>query len=177
MDIYTKTGDGGETSLFGGSRVSKDSLRVWCYGTADEACAILGVAYAVAASPRIKEITRIIQRKFFTFNAELAADENGRERLKERIGSEDVAYLEGIIDEYTRDFGKMESFSIPGETMCSALLHVARTVVRRCERHIAALAREEYVSGDVMKYVNRLSDALFVLAEMEASEMPAQPVH
>ena len=171
MNIYTKTGDSGETSLFGGSRVAKDDLRIWCYGTSDEACSILGVIYAAVAVPRIKEIVRVIQQRIFTMNAELAADESCRESLKDRICKNDIDYLEEIIDDYTRVYGKMTGFSIPGDTVCSSLLHVARTVIRRCERHITTLAREEYVSADVLKYINRLSDALFVLARMEEFEM------
>ena len=171
MDIYTKTGDGGETSLYGGTRVSKDDLRVWCYGVADEACAILGVVYAAAAIPRIKDIVRTIQRRFFTLNAELASDDKGRDKLKDHITAEDTAFLENIIDEYTRDFGSLSGFTIPGETVCSSLLHVARTVVRRCERHIISLAGADHVSPEILIYINRLSDALFVLAKMEVIEM------
>ena len=171
MDIYTKTGDTGETSLFGGSRVSKDNLRLWCYGTSDEACAVLGVIYAAVAIPQIKDIVRVIQQKIFVLNAELAADRSGQERLKDRIGQEDIAFLERLIDEYTQVYGKLTGFSIPGETVCSSLLHVARTIIRRCERYIISLASEEYVSADIIKYINRLSDALFVLAKMEEFEM------
>ena len=171
MNIYTKTGDSGETSLYGGSRVSKDSLRVWCYGTMDEADSVLGVIYAASAIEKIKNIVRTIQRKIFVLNAELAADKNGRKALKVRISEDDVSYLEELIDEYTRDFGRMKGFTIPGETVCSALFHVARTIVRRCERHVTALAKEEYVSPDVLKYINRLSDALYVIGKMEVFEM------
>jgi len=171
MNIYTKGGDSGETSLYGGTRISKDSLRVWCYGTVDEADGVLGVVHASTDIPKVKNIVRTIQRKLFVLNVELAADEDKQTDLKERITAEDITYLEGIIDEYTKDFGKMTGFSIPGETVCSAMLHVARTVIRRCERHVVALAKEEYVSKDVLKYINRLSDVLFVLGKMEVFEV------
>ena len=171
MNIYTKTGDSGETSLYGGSRVSKDSLRLWCYGTMDEASGVLGVIHASTIIPKIKNIVRDIQRKIFVLNSELASDEKALQTLPVRINGDDVTYLEGIIDEYTRDFGRITGFSIPGETVGSALFHVARTVVRRCERHVAALAKEEYVSPDVLKYINRLSDTLFVLGKIEVFEM------
>jgi ATP:cob(I)alamin adenosyltransferase len=171
MSIYTKGGDSGETSLYGGTRVSKDSLRVWCYGTVDEADGVLGAIHAYTDIPKIKKIVRAIQLKLFILNTELAANENKQKNLKERIGTEDIASLEDIIDEYSREFGKMTDFTLPGETVCSALFHVARAVVRRCERHVVALAKEEYVSPDVLKYINRLSDALFVLGKMEVFEV------
>jgi ATP:cob(I)alamin adenosyltransferase len=171
MNIYTKGGDSGETSLYGGTRVSKDSLRVWCYGTVDEADGVLGVIHAHIKIPKIKNIVRAIQRKLFYLSTELAADENMQQTMAKRISAEDIAYLEGVIDEYARDYGKMTGFSVPGETVCSALFHVARTVVRRCERHVVALAKDEYVSQEVLKYINRLSDALFALGKMEVFEM------
>jgi ATP:cob(I)alamin adenosyltransferase len=170
MNIYTKSGDSGETSLYGGTRITKDSLRVWCYGTVDEADGVLGVVHASTDVPKVKDIVRAIQRKLFVLNVELAADESKQKLLKECITEDDISYLEGIIDEYTNEFGKMTGFSIPGETVCSALLHVARTVIRRCERHVVALAKEEYVSKDVLKYINRLSDVLFVLGKIEVFE-------
>ena len=169
MSIYTKTGDSGETSLYGGSRVSKDDLRVWCYGTVDEFNSILGVVYAALTIPKLRNIVREVQEKLFILGAELASDD--KVTLKARITAEDTAHLEKIIDSFTKDLDEFTEFTIPGETLCSALFHVARTVVRRCERHVIRLAEKEYVSPEVLKYINRLSDFLFVLAQMEVFEM------
>lgn len=167
MNIYTKTGDKGETSLYGGTRVSKDDKRVWCYGTVDEANSILGVIYASLGSAELKEVVRLIQKKMFVIGAQLASDEKGRDKLGDVITDSDIAWLEEIIDHYSISFGKSAGFVIPGETPVSSLFHVARTVVRRAERHLVELAREDFVSLMVLQYINRLSDALFVLAKRE----------
>ncbi len=176
MNIYTKTGDKGETSLYGGTRVPKDSLRVDCYGTVDEANSLLGLLYATVQFGGIKEQVRTIQQKLFILAAQLASDEEGQKRLPQRIEKADIAYLESIIDAYTAEFGKMRHFTIPGETPGSALFHVARTVVRRCERQVTSLAREEFVCAYVMRYLNRLSDTLYVLAKREVFESFVQRV-
>lgn len=170
MNIYTRTGDSGETSLYGGARVPKDDLRVWCYGTVDEAGSVLGVIHATIAIPELRERVREIQRRLFVVSAQLAADKAAHAKLPQRISEEDIARLEEIIDGYSREFGRMTHFVIPGETPCSALFHVARTVVRRCERYVTALAREQFVCPRVMRYLNRLSDALYVLAKQEIVE-------
>lgn len=167
MNIYTKTGDKGETSLFGGTRVPKDALRVWCYGTVDEAGSVLGTIHAMLTDSELKRQVRSIQRKLFILSAQLASDEESHKRLPQHIEKEDIRFLERIIDDYTRDFGEMRSFTIPGETVCSSLFHVARTVVRRCERHVVSLAKEEFVCPLALRYINRLSDALYVMAKQE----------
>jgi len=166
MKIYTRTGDTGETSLYGGTRISKDALRVRCYGSVDEANCALGVAAAhLDEDESVKEIVRHIQRKMFVVGAELASDEAGAEQLKERIAAEDIEYLEKLIDDLTEKQDRQKGFAMPGETVPSAFLHVARTMVRKTERHVVALAKEECVSNLVLQYLNRLSDALYVLAE------------
>lgn len=167
MNIYTRTGDKGETSLYGGTRVGKDSARVDAYGTVDEANSILGAVYAALAFDDLKEIVRTIQKKMFVVGAEIASDEAGRKKLGVRIEPADVEYLEGVIDNYTENFGAAHNFVIPGETFASSLCHMARTVVRRAERHLVELARTEEVPASVLKYLNRLSDALYALAKME----------
>lgn len=170
MNIYTKTGDGGETSLYGGARVGKDDRRVWCYGTVDEANSLLGVIYAALASADLKEAVRLIQKKMFVIGAQLASDERGREKLGEAVSERDVSYLENLIDRYAADSEKSKGFVIPGETKTSALFHVARTVVRRAERHLVELGRHETVPPQILKYLNRLSDALFVMAKAEVTD-------
>lgn len=170
MNIYTKTGDSGETSLYGGTRVGKDDRRVRAYGTVDEAGSVLGLIRAMLSYPEIKENVRLMQKKLFILGAELASDEKGRVKLQSTITENDISELEKIIDDYTGKYGKSSNFVLPGETPASALLHVARAVVRRAERHTVELAREETVSPLVLRYLNRLSDALFVLAKLEVLE-------
>jgi len=170
VNIYTKSGDSGETSLYGGSRIGKNDRRVQAYGAVDEAGSVLGFIRASLIYPELKENVRVIQRRLFAAGAQLASDEKGEAKLRDIITEEDVAWLEKIIDDYTDRYGKSSSFVIPGETPVSALFHVARTVVRRAERHVAGLAREEPVPALVLRYLNRLSDALFVMAKLEVIE-------
>lgn len=170
MNIYTKTGDGGDTSLYGGTRVGKDDRRVQAYGAVDETGSVLGLIRAVLGYPEIKEHVRLIQQKLFILGAELASDDKGRAKLPSTITENDIEQLEKIIDDYTGKYGKPASFVLPGETPVSALLHVARAVVRRAERHTVELAREETVSPLLLRYLNRLSDTLFVLAKLEVLE-------
>jgi ATP:cob(I)alamin adenosyltransferase len=167
MNVYTKKGDTGVTSLFGGTTVAKDDVRVWAYGTVDEANSVLGVIYASLAFADLKDVVRDIQRKLFIVGAGLASDDAGRQKLDGRVTEDDVVALERVIDGYTDDFGKVTGFSIPGETAVSALFHVARTVVRRAERHVVTLAGSADVDPIYQKYLNRLSDALFILAKKE----------
>lgn len=166
-NIYTKTGDKGTTGLYGGSRVDKDSLNVDVYGTIDEAISVLGMAYAQTESPDIKEYINHIQKRMFQAGAEFASDERGMEMLKDKIGEEDIKYLEDLIDKSTEVNGLMREFVVPGVNPSSATLHVARTVVRRAERKITTLAREISIREDLRKYINRLSDACFAMARLE----------
>ena len=168
MKIYTKTGDTGETSLYGGTRVGKDSLRVWCYGSIDEANCAMGMAVAHLQDKDeagIKETIQHMQYKLFLAGTELASDEKGLSMLKERIQEEDIVYLEKLIDDYTEKRVQRKGFTMPGESVVSTCLHVARATVRRTERYVVALAKEEQVPPLVPQYINRLSDALYVLAE------------
>ena len=139
-NLYTKTGDKGQTSLVGGSRVSKSSLRVECYGTIDEANSMLGLAYAQTDREYIRTTVHRIQGRLFALGAELASDEQGAAGLTGKISEEDVAFLEGVVDKCTETTGKQTHFVIPGVDPASAALHVARTIVRRAERHVAGKA-------------------------------------
>ena len=175
-NIYTKTGDKGTTGLYGGSRVDKDSLNVDAYGTVDEAISSLGVAYTLTDSPEIKEYINHIQKRMFQAGAELASDARGMEMLKDKIGEADIKYLENIIDKSTEVNGLMREFVVPGVNPSSAALHVARTVVRRAERIITALAKQVPVREELRKYINRLSDACFAMARLEEARAKDQEI-
>ena len=175
-NIYTKTGDKGTTGLYGGSRVDKDSLNVDVYGTIDEAISSLGVAYTQTDSPDIKEYINHIQKRMFQAGAEFASDARGMEMLKDKIGEDDIKYLEDIIDKSTEVNGLMREFVVPGVNPSSATLHVARTIVRRAERKITTLAREIPVRDELRKYINRLSDACFAMARLEEARAQQQEI-
>ena len=168
MKIYTRTGDGGETSLFGGTRVGKDSPRVAAYGDVDELNALIGVARLAAGdSDGTAEIGAELvhlQRDLLAMGA-LLADPSGTvgERIsKAKITDADVTRLEQIIDRFEAELPPLASFILPGGASCGATLHVARAVCRRAERSMVAL--EPAVDPLLLKYINRLSDLLFVLA-------------
>lgn len=167
MAIYTKKGDKGETGLLGGSRISKDSLKVSCYGTLDEANAALGVAFSQIMNDEIKDIIKAIQKQLFVAGAELASDEKGKTLLRDKVSAKEIASFEEVIDRYEQKLGPLREFIIPGETTASASLHLARSIIRRAERLIVQLNNEEPVRQEVIQYVNRLSDVLFMLARAE----------
>ncbi|RKQ29247.1 cob(I)yrinic acid a,c-diamide adenosyltransferase [Oceanobacillus halophilus] len=169
MAIYTKKGDGGETGLLGGSRIEKDSLKVSCYGTLDEANASLGLAYSLITDEELKKSIKNIQAKIFVIGAELASDEKGKDLLTNKIKRADISYLEKTIDRLDKKLGPLHKFIIPGETTASAALHQARSIIRRAERLIVKLDRLETVRDELKKYMNRLSDTVFMLARTEAN--------
>lgn len=166
-NLYTKTGDKGQTSLVGGSRVSKSDLQVECYGTIDEANSMLGLAYSNTCQEYIRTTIHTIQGRLFSLGAELASDEDGASRLKNLISEEDVAFLEHVVDTCTETTGKMTHFVIPGVDSASSALHVARTIVRRAERRMVELASDSAVREVLMRYVNRLSDAIYAMARLQ----------
>lgn len=168
-NVYTKTGDKGQTGLLGGSRIWKDDLRVHCYGTFDEANSMIGVAYSLCENEEIKNILNDIQKQLFILGAELASDESGEKYIKEKIEEKDVKNLEKIVDYYIEKIGQQKEFVIPGKTTTSAILHVARTIIRRGERLVIQLHKEAKIREEIQKYVNRLSDMLFILARVEES--------
>lgn len=165
MKIYTKTGDKGQTSLLGGVKTSKSDPRVWSYGTIDEVNSSLGFARSQICDEKIKEIILKIQKTLFEVGAELASI--GTDSFTERIHEEDVTYLEATIDSIYTLMPKINCFIVPGGTNASAALDVARTKIRTAERYIVEL-KENYVVGEaLLKYVNRLSDALYTFARYE----------
>ena len=169
MRIYTKTGDKGDTGLFGGGRVPKDDPRVEAYGEVDELNAVLGMARSVEMMPRIDEVLLPVQRDLFAIGALLATpdhDKMQQQLEKARIDDGRIAQLERAIDEGEAELEPLRSFILPGGTPKSAALHVARTVCRRAERRVVSLARTLPLPPLVVVYLNRLSDLLFVLARV-----------
>ena len=169
MKIYTKTGDSGETGLFGGGRIPKDSLRVAAYGEVDELNAALGLARALDPQEFADTLLQRIQRDLFTIGAELAtSDPDKLHKALSRggavIGESDVAALEDAIDGHESRLEPLKNFILPGGAPKAAALHFARTVCRRAERVVVALSRHEQISPAILRYLNRLSDLLFVLA-------------
>jgi cob(I)alamin adenosyltransferase len=165
MKIYTKTGDAGETGLFGGTRVSKASARVSAYGDVDELNSAIGVARLHRLDDERDALLGAIQNELFDLGAELAA-RPGKESSVPRIGEEEIERLERAIDRVDEEVGPLASFILPGGSPGAAYLHLARTVCRRAERSVVALAAAEQVRPEVLRYLNRLSDLLFVLARL-----------
>jgi cob(I)alamin adenosyltransferase len=170
--VYTRTGDGGETALVGGRRVSKDAPRIEAYGTIDELNAIIGLARVFNAE-RLKkgkdyrwldEVFRRIQNELFDLGSELATPEDAAYEGMHRVGETEVTALEKLMDRCQKDLKPLKSFVLPGGGRVGGFLHQARTVCRRAERRVLALARVETISPWPLRYVNRLSDLLFVLS-------------
>lgn len=173
MNIYTKTGDKGTTSLFDGNRVSKDDIRVESYGTIDELGSFMGLAKNYAEDVEIRQLLEKIQNKLFTLASNLATEE--AKNVKYHIVEEDVVFLEGIIDKYMGLLKNPTGFIIPGSNIKSSYLHVARTVCRRAERRIISLSGISIVDPLGIKYVNRLSDCLYAMARfLEEEEVKVQ---
>lgn len=169
MKVYTKTGDKGTTSLYDGTRVSKDYIRVESYGTIDELNSSLGLAKNYLEEDEIKKLVSKLQRSLFDVAGELATvDYNS---FKTRVTEEDIDELENQINHFTSIMDKENLFILPGSNLSSAHLHVARTVCRRAERRMISLKGEEEVSDTVIKYVNRLSDLIYSIARFLESEL------
>lgn len=172
--IYTKTGDDGTTGLFHGGRVSKGDELVDAYGDIDEAVAALGAARAAGLEPRIAEVVLRLQRELFAAAADMASNPRHRDRLVPGISlvtPEMTAGIEALIDDLVAERPLRPVFVVPGTTQAGALLDLARAVVRRAERHaVRARSGGQPVGDDVLRYINRLSDLLFVLARHAAGE-------
>lgn len=165
MKIYTRTGDKGDTGLFGGARVAKSSPRVACYGDVDELNSVIGVARASGAPTEVDVPLARIQLELFDLGAELATVPGKEDKLTSpRISDEHVAYLEATIDALEEGLPALVTFVLPGGTLAASQLHVARTVCRRAERALVALAKDEPVREELVRYLNRLSDLLFTMA-------------
>ncbi len=169
MKIYTKTGDRGDTGLFGGGRVPKDDARVEAYGDVDELNAAIGVARAAEVMPRIDEVLVSVQRDLFAIGALLATPDVAKmhEQLaKALIDEERVTQLERAIDACDSELEPLTAFIVPGGTPKAAALHVARTVCRRAERRVVHLQHQVELPRLAVVYLNRLSDLLFSLARV-----------
>lgn len=169
MKIYTKKGDSGNTSLFGGQRVSKSSKRIDAYGTVDELNSILGMATAHGLSKKGAALIETVQQQLFILGADLATPKSKEVRI-ERIGQSEVEFLEKAIDEMEETLEPLKNFILPGGAESGATLHFARTVCRRAERITVECRHEEEISEVAIMYINRLSDFLFVLARFENKE-------
>lgn len=173
MGIYTKTGDKGTTSLFDGNRVSKDDIRVESYGTVDEMGSFLGLAKNYVEDKEIRDLIQNIQNKLFTVATNLATE--NAENVKHHIVEEDIKDLEDVIDKYMGLLNNPTGFIVPGSNIESSYLHVARTVCRRAERRIISLTGIAVVDPLVVKYVNRLSDAIYAIARyLEEDQVKVQ---
>lgn len=170
MKIYTKGGDAGETSLFGGERVSKSAPRVCTYGEVDELNSVLGVAASEIEHDDLQAMLRVIQSSLFDLGGELATPASSsrapREDSPARVNDRDIEELEGWIDALETELTPLRNFILPGGVKGAALLHLGRTVCRRAERGLIALAVRESVAAVLVRYLNRLSDLLFVMARV-----------
>jgi len=173
--IYTKTGDKGVTGLGGGRRVPKDSARVGAYGTVDELNSAIGVALALGLTDRLAAELTTIQNELFDLGSDLCwpSDDERRERIP-TVQPHHVDKLERLIDELNETVGPLTNFLLPGGAPGAAQLHLARTICRRAERETITLSREEAIGELVLPYLNRLSDALFVMARYENHERGAE---
>jgi len=168
MKIYTRTGDAGDTGLFGGGRVPKTHPRVEAYGDVDELNATIGLARAIELMPRVDEVLVPLQRDLFAIGALLATpdrDKMKRQLEKANIDERRITELEHAIDEGDQELEPLKAFIVPGGTPKAAALHVARTVCRRAERRVITLGDDE-IPPIVVVYLNRLSDLLFTLARV-----------
>ncbi len=167
--IYTRKGDDGSTALGSRARVPKDSLRITAYGTVDELNSIIGLAIAQGLSPRLSEVLPKIQNQLFHLGSDLAFPPEDKTQVP-RISQAHVEALEKLIDELNEVVGPLLNFILPGGTVASATLQIARTICRRAERISVSLMREETINLLSLAYLNRLSDALFVMARYENNQ-------
>lgn len=183
MKIYTKTGDKGTTSLFGGTRVPKHHIRIESYGTVDELNSHIGLIRDQRVTPQTKEILLRIQDRLFTIGSVLATEpekaktKSGKERLTiPKISAEDIELLETEMDKMNAELPEMTHFILPGGHQSVSFCHIARCVCRRAERNATALYELENFDEKILKYLNRLSDYLFVLARKLSHDLEAEEI-
>lgn len=180
LKIYTKTGDKGQTSLIGGTRVPKHHIRIESYGTVDELNSWIGLIRDQEIETHHKEILVEIQDRLFTIGASLASDPEKSKMKIPDLKEEDISLLEKEIDAMNDVLPEMRSFVLPGGNTIVSYCHIARCVCRRAERNAIHLSEKNFVAELVIKYLNRLSDYLFVLSrkltqDLKATEMPWKP--
>lgn len=166
MKIYTKKGDAGETSLFGGTKTKKSNVRIRAYGTVDELNSTIGMVLSYSLSKTGNTILAQVQNDLFVVGATLATPDPKKSRINQ-VGQSEISSLEKWIDKLETDLSPLKSFILPGGAGAGATLHFARTVCRRAERETVELADKEEIPADAIIYLNRLSDLLFVLARYE----------
>ncbi len=171
MKIYTKTGDNGETGLFGGERVPKNSPRIEAYGTVDELNSSIGLALTEAVDGEVKELLLKLQNELFTLGSDLATPENEKNKKLNvaRVPEKFYIEIENAIDHFESKLKPLKNFILPGGSKSAALLHVCRTICRRAERRVVELKKHEDVNDNIIIFLNRISDLLFVLARYENS--------
>lgn len=177
MKIYTKTGDAGETGLFGGRRVAKDVARIEAYGTVDELNAFLGLAVHTCTSHDLQARLQRVQGELFQVGADLATPLDAPSDYIARLDAAPHRRLEAEIDEWEALLPPLTTFILPGGSETGATLHIARTICRRAERRVVSLAQAEAINDAIIIYLNRLSDWLFVLARLvnHRQNMPETP--
>jgi cob(I)alamin adenosyltransferase len=180
MKIYTKTGDKGQTSLIGGTRVPKQHVRIEAYGTVDELNSWIGLIRDQPAASLSAKVLIEIQDRLFTIGSSLASDPEKSKMKIPDLKEEDVLLLEREMDQMNESLPEMKSFVLPGGHTAVSYCHIARCVCRRAERATLRLSETEFVADLVIKYLNRLSDYLFVLSrlfsqELKATEIPWKP--
>ena len=166
MKIYTKKGDAGETSLFGGTKTKKSNIRISAYGTVDELNSTIGMVLSYSISKQGKTILSQVQNDLFVVGATLATPDPSKSKI-DQVGNKEIEGLEKWIDKLEEDLPSLKSFILPGGGGAGSTLHFARTVCRRAERETVELAESEDIPADAIIYLNRLSDLLFVLARHE----------
>ncbi len=165
VKIYTKTGDDGTTGLVGGSRVNKDDIRLEAYGTVDELNAVLGLLRSMSLNEPETKLLITIQNKLFNIGSRLASDEKGEAYTASlAITGNDIQFLENAIDKYESGLPELRNFILPGGDLVSSQCHIARTVCRRAERRVISFAGQIDKHQNTIKYLNRLSDLLFVMS-------------
>ncbi|MCU0443370.1 MAG: cob(I)yrinic acid a,c-diamide adenosyltransferase [Microscillaceae bacterium] len=176
MKIYTKTGDQGQTSLIGGTRVSKANLRIEAYGTVDELNSYIGLVKDQAVNAAKADFLQEIQDRLFTIGSSLAADpEKSKMKIPDLLAS-DIEVLEKAIDEMNEVIPELKNFILPGGHPAISFGHLARCVCRRAERNVIALRENEFVADLVIQYLNRLSDYLFTLCRMMHYELNVEEI-
>ena len=168
---FSKKGDRGFTSLLGGQRIPKSGPRPEAYGTLDEASSALGIARASATRPKTKEILISIQKDLIVLGAELATAAEDLEKYPHQINTDHVDRLERVIEDLQKDLAVGKEFIFPGETVASAAIDLGRTIVRRAERKAVRLLQEKIIINvEVLRFLNRLADVLFILARYEEGQ-------
>lgn len=177
MKIYTKKGDSGQTSLFGGKRLSKSELRIESYGTVDELNAHLGLVRDLFGDAESGDRIKRIQDELFSLGSELATENPDKQLQIARVCDDNISRLEGEIDEMEAALEPLTSFILPGGHPVVSNIHIARCVCRRAERRVVKLSESNEVNPPILQYLNRLSDYLFVLGRYAAVKLGAAEVH